>query len=257
MDLDKKYAFNEKPKSVKNDEAGMEVEENEKRLDIEGFFEFDINKNTEFIELIENRSNNINTSNKENKLSKIYIFLNSIYKWILIYQIFLILILGEEFNSNDENSEIIGDKEKTNPSLKKIMKKNSNSISCNNSKTKPDINIDIKINIPAKNNRLTNKINKNADKEIAKENRTVKTDKYNLDKYKELDSRSHKITDSIRKTKNYLNEEATKKVNLTKLEEIEDKIEFEDNVEELCRKGKSYDSGVDSDGIWLIKIKQK
>lgn len=157
-----------------------------------------------------------------------------------------------EFNSNDENSEIIGDKKKTNSNLEKIMKMNYNYISCIDSRRKPDIYIGGKINLPAKNYRFTDIVKKEADKKISGENQKAKIDIDYVYKDKELDGLSHKVTDSIKKSKIYLNEEteeATKKVDLTKLEEIEEKKEFQENIEELRKKGKSYDSDADVDGI--------
>lgn len=163
------------------------------------------------------------------------------------------MILGVVYNSNDENSEIIEEKDKQNINIEKINKMNYNYISCIDSRKKPDIYIGGKINLPAKNYRFADTIKKETNKKFLEENQKVNMDLVNVDNDKASEDISNKVTDSLKKSKNYLNEEyenLEKIIDLTKLEEIEKDKSVGENIEELRKIGKSYDSDADADGIF-------
>ncbi len=119
---------------------------------------------------------------------------------------------------------------------------NYNYISCIDSRRKPDIYIGGKINLPAKNYRFADIIRKELKKNFTEENQKSKLNEDNLFEDKKFDYPSNKITDSIKKSKNYSKEEnegANKIDDMTKFEEIEE------NIEELRKKGNLYESDSD------------
>lgn len=136
------------------------------------------------------------------------------------------------------------------------MKMNYNYISCIDSRRKPDIYIGGKINLPAKNYRFTDITKKEANIKNEENNKNSINEMYDSDKNKALDELSNNVTGSIKKYKAYLNEEnehSNKIIDLSKLEEIEDKYTSENNIiGELRKKGKSFDSDADEDGILIF-----
>lgn len=135
---------------------------------------------------------------------------------------------------------------------------NYNYISCIDSRRKPDIYIGGKINLPAKNYRFTDITKKEANIKNEENNKNSINEINDSDKNKALDELSNKVTGSIKKSKAYLNEEnehSNKIIDLSKLEEIEDKYTSENNIiGELREKGKSFDSDDDEDGILIFLI---
>lgn len=132
------------------------------------------------------------------------------------------------------------------------MKINYNYISCIDSKRKPDIYIGGKINLPAKNYRFSDITKKEANLKNQEDTKIVKNEIDELNKNKTIiDQLSKQATDSIKTSKIYLNEEneqSNKIIDITKLEELKDKENVEDDIEELKKKRKSYDSDADIDG---------
>lgn len=137
------------------------------------------------------------------------------------------------------------------------MKINYNYISCIQSKKKPDIYIGGKINLPAKNYRFADINKKESSKKLEesdknesemREDEIKKDENYRNKNYNEL---SNQITDNMKKSKIYTNEkkeDSNNKIDLIKLEELEESKSFDDDVDQLRKKGQKYDS--DAEGYF-------
>jgi len=160
--------------------------------------------------------------------------------------------LGVEYNTNDESADNKLEDKKTNLNLEKIMKMNYNYICCIDSRKKPDIYIGGKINLPAKNYRFSD-----TNRKILEENQKIKKDLIIEENDLSSENLGYKVTDSIKKSKNYsqdVNEDNSKTIDFNKLEEVEKQNSFVDNNEELRKIGKSYDSDADAEGKSFLNI---